>query len=245
MSIQQEIYASLLDAVRSGRIRVGQRLPTEKELAEEFSVSRSTIQAVMSRLVHEGIVRRYAGRGTFACRVDDDMLVRVNLDIHNIQSFENEMAVIGDRVTYKLVSFSNVPAPPRAAGKLGIESGQPVLALYRLRFTEEGCIGSELRYFAPRLVLDVPVSALETQGVHSLIEEGLGIQIGRIEAVLRAVIAASGQAADLGVEPGAPLLVRSHTLFDTADQVILHGESFYVEPFSFRYTASMRSSVKR
>lgn len=244
MSVQVEIYKSLIDDVRSGRIKVGQRLPTEKELAAQFDVSRSTVQAVMSRLVHEGVVRRYAGRGTYACRVDDDMLIRVNLDIHNIQSFENEMAVTGDRVTYRLVSFSKIAAPPRAAGKLGIEIGHPVLSLYRLRYVEDACIGSEVRYFAPHLLLNVPVSALETQGVHTLIEEGLGIPIGRIEAVLRAVVATEAQASDLEVEPGSPLLVRSHTLFDTKDRVILHGESHYVEPFSFRYTATLRNTVK-
>ncbi|MFC0199769.1 GntR family transcriptional regulator [Paracoccus rhizosphaerae] len=240
MSLQQAIYDSLVDAIRGGHIKPGGRVPTEKELAAQFQASRSTVQAAMSRLVHEGVVRRYAGRGTYACRIDDDMLVKVNLDIHNIQSFENEMKVAGDRVTYRLVSFSKVPAPARAAGKLGIEIGEAVLALYRLRFVDDNCIGSELRYFAPNIVLDVPVSALESQGVHSLIEEGLGIEIGRIEAVLRAVSATDAQAHDLGVGPGSPLLVRSHTLFDISDSVILHGESFYVEPFSFRYTASLR-----
>jgi len=241
MSAKQEIYNHLIEMVRGGKIKVGQRLPTEKEIAAEFSVSRSTVQAVMSRLVHEGIVRRYPGRGTYACRIDDDMLVRVNLDIHNIQSFENEMAVVGDRVTYRLISYSKVPAPPRAAGKLGIETGHPVLSLHRLRFVEGECIGSELRYFSPDIPLDVSTHALETEGVHTLIEEGLGIHIGRIEAVLRAVNATESQADQLGIEPGAPLLVRSHTLFDTQDRVILHGESFYVEPFSFRYTATIRS----
>ncbi|MGO4855329.1 GntR family transcriptional regulator [Phaeovulum sp. W22_SRMD_FR3] len=244
MSVQQEIYSTLIERLRGGAISTGQRLPTEKELAAEFAVSRSTVQAVMSRLVHEGMVRRYAGRGTYACRVEEDMRIRVNLDIHNIQSFENEMAVKGDRVTYRLVSFSKVPAPPRAAEKLGLAIGTPVLALYRLRFVEDACIGSEIRYFSPDVVLSVPVSDLETQGAHDLVERGLGIEIGRIEAVLRAVVASERQAGDLGVEPGAPLLVRSHTLYDSAEQVILHGESHYVEPFSFRYTATLRNSVK-
>lgn len=240
MSAKQDIYEHLVNVVRSGKIAVGQRLPTEKDLAEQFKVSRSTVQAAMSRLSHEGIVRRFAGRGTFACRIDDDMLVRVNLDIHNIQSFESEMAVVGDHVTYRLISFAMVPAPPRAAGKLGIDIGTPVHALHRLRFVGENCIGSEMRFFSPEIRLDVSAYKLETEGVHTLIEEGLGIPIGRIEAVMRAVVATPKDAEHMGIEPNAPLLVRSHTLFDTRDQVILHGESYYVEPFSFRYTANVR-----
>lgn len=241
MSVKQDIYDCFLDRIRTGKIAAGERIPTEKDVAEQFNVSRSTVQAVMSRLAHEGVVRRFAGRGTFACRLDDDMFVRVNLDIHNIQSFESEMAVVGDQVNYRLISFAVVPATLRAAGKLGIPAGTAVHALHRLRFVGDACIGSEMRYFSPRIRLDVSAYKLECQGVHQLVEEGLGIPIGRIEAILRAAVATAKDAEDLGIMPGAPLLVRSHTLFDTEDQVILHGESYYVEPFSFRYTANVRS----
>lgn len=240
MSIKQAIYDHFLARLRSGKIAVGQRLPTEKEIATQFSVSRSTVQAVMSRMMHEGLIRRQAGRGTFACAPEDNSVMRVNLDIHNIQSFEDEMAIAGDLVTYRLVSFSKSPAPPRAAAKLGIDAATPVLTLHRLRFVGEQCIGSEKRYFSPNIRMDIPASALETEGVHELIENGLGIKIGQIDAALRAVIANAEEARLMGIEPNAPLLVRSHTLLDSDGNVILYGASRYVEPFSFRYSANIR-----
>nr|WP_280520566.1 UTRA domain-containing protein [Phaeobacter sp. J2-8] len=169
------------------------------------------------------------------------MRVRVNLDIHNIQSFENEAAVSGERVTYRLISFSRIAAPARAAAKLGLDLGTDVFSLHRLRFIDKLCIGMEIRYFSPALTLDFPATALETEGVHSLIEDVLDIRISRIEAALRAEAATAADAAHLGLAPHAPLLVRSHTLFDTSEQVILHGDSYYVQPFSFRYTASVRN----
>ncbi len=195
----------------------------------------------MSRLALEGAVRRQAGQGTFACRLDDDMMVRVNLDIHNIQSFESEMAVSGDHVSYKLIAFSRQPVSLLVAKKLGVEPGTEVNTLERLRFIGGDCIGSEVRFFSPDIVLEMSAHALETLGGHELIEDGLGLRIGRIEAALRAVSASDAQARQMNVASGAPLLVRSHTLFTENDTVILHGESSYVEPFSFRYAATVRS----
>ncbi|MCJ7872799.1 GntR family transcriptional regulator [Phaeobacter sp. J2-8] len=241
MNAKRKIYEYLTGEIASGRVKTGGRMATEKELAAQFSVSRSTIQAVMSQLVSEGYVRRQAGKGTFACQREDDMRVRVNLDIHNIQSFENEAAVSGERVTYRLISFSRIAAPARAAAKLGLDLGTDVFSLHRLRFIDKLCIGMEIRYFSPALTLDFPATALETEGVHSLIEDVLDIRISRIEAALRAEAATAADAAHLGLAPHAPLLVRSHTLFDTSEQVILHGDSYYVQPFSFRYTASVRN----
>ncbi|WP_298260445.1 GntR family transcriptional regulator [uncultured Litoreibacter sp.] len=239
MSAKQKIYARFVEDIRSGEIPIGSQLPTEKVIAAEFSVSRSTVQAVMTRLANEGIVKRQAGRGTFASRVDDDMSVKVALDIHNIQSFENEMAVAGDRVSYKLVSFTKTPSLQRVARKLDVAQGTEVRCLYRLRFVDDNCIGSEVRYLSPMIDWDVSLAALETQGGHQIIQEGLGLRIGRIDAALRAVCANETQAQDMEVALGAPLLVRSHTIISDEERVILYGESFYVEPFSFRYTANV------
>ncbi|WP_298360280.1 GntR family transcriptional regulator [uncultured Litoreibacter sp.] len=239
MSAKQRIYDKFADGIRSGKIATGARLPTEKKIAAEFSVSRSTVQAVMMRLANEGMVTRKAGSGTFAARIDDDASVKVALDIHNIQSFESEMAVSGDRVSYRLVSYAKTSVPQHVGPKIGVPPGAPVMCLYRLRFIDEICIGSEVRYLSPEITWDVSLHALETQGGHQIVEEGLGLRIGRIDAALRSVCANTTQAEDMGISVGAPLLVRSHTILSDDEQVILHGESYYVEPFSFRYTATV------
>jgi DNA-binding LacI/PurR family transcriptional regulator len=45
--------------------RPGQRLPTEHELVRQFAVSRPTVRAAMERLVNEGLLERFPGKGTF------------------------------------------------------------------------------------------------------------------------------------------------------------------------------------
>ncbi|MFY0595261.1 MAG: GntR family transcriptional regulator [Cognatishimia sp.] len=242
VTAKQRIYDHFVHQIRSQELKTGQQLPTEKQIAQQFEVSRSTVQAVMARLALEGFVRRQAGQGTFAGRPQDDMNVRVNLDIHNIQSFENEMAVSGDHITYRLLSFSRSSVSSVIASKLSIDPATMVNTLHRLRFLGDDCIGSELRYFSPNIILDVSAHALENQGGHDLIEKGLGLKIGRIDAALRAVVASKEQSMQMNVAEGAPLLVRSHTLFSDDESIILHGESFYVEPFSFRYTATVRGT---
>ncbi|WP_368188548.1 GntR family transcriptional regulator [Aestuariibius sp. HNIBRBA575] len=239
MSAKQKIYDKFVQDIRSGEIATGAQLPTEKEIAAAFSVSRSTVQAVMMRLANEGVVSRRPGRGTFALRSSDDMSVKVALDVHNIQSFESEMAVAGDQVSYRLISFAKTPAPMYVARKIGVPAETELMCLYRLRFANQTCIGSEVRFLSPEITWDVSLNALETQGGHQIIQEGLGLRIGHIEAALRAVCADETQAKDMNIAVGAPLLVRSHTIMTDDNQVILHGESFYVEPFSFRYTANI------
>lgn len=53
------------EEVISGRWPVGQRIPTEPELVEQFGVGRNTVREAVQSLVHSGLLRREQGRGTF------------------------------------------------------------------------------------------------------------------------------------------------------------------------------------
>lgn len=64
--LYQTVYSTLQEQIRTGKIQPGERLPAEKVLAEEFDVSRITVQKAMSMLVQDGYVIRRPGRGSFA-----------------------------------------------------------------------------------------------------------------------------------------------------------------------------------
>ena len=53
------------DEVVSGRWVIGERIPTEPELVEQFGVGRNTVREALQSLVHAGLLRREQGRGTF------------------------------------------------------------------------------------------------------------------------------------------------------------------------------------
>jgi GntR family transcriptional regulator/MocR family aminotransferase len=59
------VYRALLDAVRSGRLRVGERLPPTRSLAADLGVSRTTVATAYDRLVAEGFLTARVGAGTF------------------------------------------------------------------------------------------------------------------------------------------------------------------------------------
>ena len=59
------VYRSLLDAVRSGRLEPGERLPPTRTLAADLGVSRTTVATAYDRLVAEGFLTARVGAGTF------------------------------------------------------------------------------------------------------------------------------------------------------------------------------------
>lgn len=59
------VKLAMLDAIRSGRYKPGDRLPSTKELSEQMSVSLVTTHRAMQELEARGVVDRVQGRGTF------------------------------------------------------------------------------------------------------------------------------------------------------------------------------------
>lgn len=58
-----QLTAALFDAIRTGRITIGSRLPSERLYAEQLGVSRTTVTAAYHELKASGLVRGYVGRG--------------------------------------------------------------------------------------------------------------------------------------------------------------------------------------
>lgn len=63
--LYKKIYHFIKEQIASGRLQIGDRLPTEKELSEQFSVSRITSKRALVELEQEGLITRSRGKGSF------------------------------------------------------------------------------------------------------------------------------------------------------------------------------------
>ena len=66
--LYERLYNYVLDDIRKGSLRSGDRVPSEKELARKHGVSRITSMRALQNLEHAGLVERIRGKGTFVAR---------------------------------------------------------------------------------------------------------------------------------------------------------------------------------
>jgi GntR family transcriptional repressor for pyruvate dehydrogenase complex len=62
-SLAARVTQELLDSIVEGRLRSGQRLPSERDLSEQFGVSRTVIREAVRGLEAKGVVEVKAGKG--------------------------------------------------------------------------------------------------------------------------------------------------------------------------------------
>jgi GntR family transcriptional repressor for pyruvate dehydrogenase complex len=67
--LYEQVASNIQDWIVSQTLRPGDQLPSERELCERFSVSRTVIREAIKTLVERGLVSIHPGRGTFVSRL--------------------------------------------------------------------------------------------------------------------------------------------------------------------------------
>ena len=82
--LYEQVIGQIQDRIISGELRPGDRLPSERELAEQLNVSRTVIREAVKALSQKGLVEIRTGRGTFitdgtpeAVRHSIDLMMRL------------------------------------------------------------------------------------------------------------------------------------------------------------------------
>jgi GntR family transcriptional regulator, transcriptional repressor for pyruvate dehydrogenase complex len=94
--LSETVYSQLLDDVLSGTITVGERLPSETQLAERFSVSRPVVREALQRLQSDGVVLSRQGSGSYVQRSPAHQVGELTrtFTLHEVlESFELRLAI--------------------------------------------------------------------------------------------------------------------------------------------------------
>lgn len=81
----EEIAAQIRSQLAEGKLRVGNRLPSERALAEQFGVSRNTLREAFRSLEHAGLIRLQKGAsgGAFITEASGDTIATGLLDMYH------------------------------------------------------------------------------------------------------------------------------------------------------------------
>jgi len=75
MKVTDEAVERLREMIRSGKVKSGERLPTEDEMAREFGISKGSLRAAIRALVFAGVLRVRQGAGTYVSDLGPESLL--------------------------------------------------------------------------------------------------------------------------------------------------------------------------
>jgi DNA-binding GntR family transcriptional regulator len=206
-------------AIESGLLPQGSLFENEIQLAERLGVSRPTMRRAMELLVDKGLIVRRRGIGTRVVQPK----VRRPLEL---TSLYDDLAASGQRPRTRVLSFEIGGAEAEVARRLGIEEGDGVVQIERLRSTKDVPI-AKMTNFLPASIVHFDADALAESGLYDLLDRS-GVHLHSATQTVGARPATSAEAKLLGESRGAALLTVQRETLDEHGTTVEYATHLYV-----------------
>jgi GntR family transcriptional regulator len=196
--LYRQLQRALREAIQHKVLTPEDALPPERDMAEDFQVSRITVRKALEGLVSEGLLTRRQGAGTFVAS-------RVEKNFSKLTCFTEDMQSRGRTPHSEWIARMEGSVTPEEALTLGLSPSTPVYRFHRIRYADGSPMAVEYSTIAafalpsPDVVETSLYEAMATAGFRPV----------RALQRLRAVLITTQHAALLGVKAkDAGLLVE-------------------------------------
>lgn len=207
----QPLYVQIKEALKKrileGEYAPHERLPSENELMQAFSVSRITVRQALRDLHNEGLVFSAQGKGTFVSKP------KAVQDVHRLEGFGEAMARKGYDTSSRLVGIQERRPTQAVREALQLESGEPVVEVKRVRYLNRKPVSVDISYF-PMAIGRRLFGRDLTGDIFPMLEEQLGVPLGSAEILLEAQSAEPEIAQLLAMETGEPVMRVQRLSYD-------------------------------
>jgi GntR family transcriptional regulator len=214
---RQALRARLRELVAASR--VGDRLPSERELSARWGAARMTVRAATDALVAEGLVERRHGSGTY-------VVPRPFARVLGLTSFTQDMAARGLVAGSRVLEFELEQADATIAGRLRVAVGQPIVRFTRLRFGSGDAMAVETTWMAAALVPGLRPDDLEGS-LYDLLARRYRIQPGAARVTIEPINPDAATRELLTIPAGQACLRLHMTDVDVRGRVIMVASCVY------------------
>ncbi|BDR55314.1 GntR family transcriptional regulator [Bombiscardovia apis] len=218
-------YVTVGNRLRS-RLRgmaVGEQLPSEAELCEEYKVSRITLRRAIDDIIREGQVVRSQGKGTF--KAENTAAAREVIN-SQIKGFYRQQVDQGRQVRTRVVA-SEVVHDPLIARMLGIDPSFGIVRLERLRYVNEHLQQHVVTFLSLERFPEVLQQDFSDGSLYEFLQKEYGVRLERDEVVVRVETVEGKVSRYFEVEAGTPVLAMDSTVYDSDNRVICYGEALH------------------
>jgi GntR family transcriptional regulator len=195
----------LLDLVES-ELDADQAIPSERELATRFGLSRMTVRQAVDHLVSEGRLYRVQGKGTFVARPKIEMPLR-------LASFTEDMRARGLEPGSRDLDRRTDAASAHLARALQIAPGDPVHVIERLRTADGIPMAVERSHIPEAVAPGLADASLAGRSLYDVLASRYGVLLDRGDQTIEAGIADPTDAALLDLPGGSAVLLLQRRSF--------------------------------
>ncbi len=210
----QQLKDKIIDDIESGKLKHGDKLPSERELAEQYGISRMTARHTLSILEREGVVERRVGAGTFITNY------KIEMDFITFNSFTRTMLGRGLTPSTQVLSIKKSPVKQGIANKLHISVGEEIVIIKRLRNVNGIPISIEESFIPYQFCPGIDLRITNNHSLYQMLESEYGITLVKAKEYMKVKLAEESESKLLRIRSESPCVLREAVAYDDKGQPI-------------------------
>jgi GntR family transcriptional regulator len=220
------LYVQIKDYIRlniqNGIYAVNERIPSERQLAEQFGVNRLTVSKALSELTQEGLIYSSVGKGTYVSPA------KINQTLQSLTSFTEEMSSRGKTASSRVLYSGIEPASTEVAKALSILPGVEVVVLHRLRVADALPIALEKSHIINALCPDIlEKHDFSRESLYQVLRSEYHLRLTHAHQTIEAHTAGEDEREVLDAGPCTPILRITRVTLNNEEQPIEYVRSSY------------------
>jgi GntR family transcriptional regulator len=217
-----QIKELLQRQIESGEYAVGARLPSERELAQRYDVSRMTARQALRALAQEGLTHSRVGKGTFVSAP------KINQELLALTSFSEDMRQRGIQPSSRVLSAEVHPAGTEVAARLHVLPGTEIVVLKRVRLADRRPLALETTHLPHRLCPGLlKQHDFERDSLYEVLRREYGWTLAWADQVIETRLPEESECHALDLDEKTPILKFTRVTFNEQNQPVEFVRSVY------------------
>ncbi|WP_100401879.1 GntR family transcriptional regulator [Bacillus sp. FJAT-42315] len=218
MSSYLNIKADLEKMITDGQLKIGEKLPSEYNMAKFFGVSRDTFRSAVKLLEQERKLLVKHGVGTFVIKPPPS----IPSSLEKLQSIGSLIKLAGLIEGERKESISLESCRKEWAEKLGIHEGDPVYLLKRVRTADNEPVAFSINVLPKAIVGDVFENKQFSGSLFRFLQMECGVSILHADTEILVPLSSDENAQKLMCTPDTTVLLLKHLNFNEKNQQVMY-----------------------
>lgn len=204
--------------ILKNNLEEGQKLFSEREIAERTGVQRATVRSALAILEEEGIIENKERSGRYISHP------RISTNLQQIKSFSEKTTDLGDELITRLLSFERIETDKKLYKKIKCPIGTPVFKITRVRniVRDNGVLPIAIEYaYIPEMMAEKLMKYdLEERSLFDILINEYKRVPDSEDQIIEIVYADEFEAKNLNIDKMTALVRKSGLTFDKDGNVI-------------------------
>lgn len=227
-----QLKERLKESIDGGRWVPGDKIPSENQLMDQYSVSRNTAKKAIEELVQEGALYRIQGKGTFVAKP------KLQQSLMGFYSFSKVLKEKGMNPKDIILAIKEVTPTSKVKEGLQLTNDENVIEMKRLRCADDEPYILESSFIPKSIIPDMEkLKQVGQISLYDLLEQEFNVVVSRAKEAFEPVLIRADESEYLQTKEGLPALLLERTAYDAKGlpvefcQSIVRGDRcrFYTE----------------